>query len=139
MIGTMKNIKTSKIMSALALVAFFASVMLPFFATYNLSSDKEVSSIFGEKVLICTADGFKWISLEDAKNGEFPNKHDNVKCPVCFFLANTKTSFVPKSPSSVLYIQTSFQIKYFELTTTFKTHSFGNLSLARAPPVSSLV
>lgn len=75
--------------SLLLLIAFAANALVPFFAVYNLPTDnteaKQLSSVFGEQILICTGDGFKWVNLADLQSGkEQPNPHPDYKCPLCY-------------------------------------------------------
>lgn len=79
-----------KYISTLTLVAFLFSAFLPFFANYDLSShpEQKLSALFGDKILICTADGFKWVSTADIEKGNIPKQHKDIKCPVCFIAAH---------------------------------------------------
>lgn len=76
-------------------VAFLMNAMLPFFAVYNPPASyedeqniKQMSSLFGEKILICTEAGFRLVSWNDLINGkEKPKPHPNIKCPLCYIAA----------------------------------------------------
>ena len=72
-----------------ALVAFAFSLALPFAATYQLPKDHaELASVFGDKLLICTPDGFEWVKLADLAGGEVPPAHSDYECPACYVSAN---------------------------------------------------
>ena len=73
----------------LLILAFIINAILPFFAVYNLSADhteaRRLSSVFGEQIIICTGDGFKWVKLADLQSGkEKPTPHSDTKCPLCY-------------------------------------------------------
>ena len=67
-----------------AAIAF--STLLPFFATYNApATPSNLASVFGEKVLICTGEGFTWVKLTDWLAGKTPIKqHKGYFCPLCY-------------------------------------------------------
>ncbi len=75
----------------ITLIAFLLNVMLPFFAVYNVehpSLAKEMASLFGEKILICTGDGFKWVKLADLESGKEKHNPSHYKCPLCYIAAH---------------------------------------------------
>lgn len=76
----------------LTLIAFLFSAVVPFFAVYELpqtdSQQETLASLFGDKILICTENGFEWMSLADAQGGKLPHKRDShLKCAMCFVTA----------------------------------------------------
>lgn len=93
----MKTSKRIRYISAITLFMFFINVMLPFYAVYDipkaLASEQldanQNASLFGEKILICTAEGFKLVSLADLQSGkEQPKKHPQYKCALCYVAAH---------------------------------------------------
>jgi len=90
----MKN--NTRPIAYIAFLAFLMNVMVPFFAVYNVQDTqnnhgtaKEMASLFGEKILICTGDGFKWVKLADLESGkEKPKPHPDYKCPLCYIAAH---------------------------------------------------
>lgn len=88
----------AKYIARIALFAFLLNAILPFFAVYNVSKHdisnhqawaKEISPLFGEKVLICTGDGFKWVKWEDLQGGK--EKHpspSHYQCALCYAAAH---------------------------------------------------
>lgn len=77
----------------ITLLAFLLNAVLPFFAVYDVPTHqafaKEMSSLFGEKVLICTGEGFKWVKWEDLQSGkEKHNPDSHYKCPLCYLAAH---------------------------------------------------
>ena len=84
-----KSVLKTHYYSLVVLIAFAINVMLPFFAVYNPSASnteiQHLSSVFGESIIICTGDGFKWVKLADLQNGkEKPKPHSDTKCPLCY-------------------------------------------------------
>ena len=73
----------------MTLYAFIFSVLTPFFATYNTASAatmdaKEMSSFFGDKVLICSSDGFKFVTWKELAEGKHHDENQQFKCPLCY-------------------------------------------------------
>jgi len=114
---------------SVTLVAFLVSVMLPFFATYNISANAgdETSSIFGDKILICTASGFKWIDIDDL-DSEPEDSHKNFECPLCFAAAQNNKDFTI-NPSSELAYYAALKKSIFNIS---KGEFHKNITLSRA-------
>ena len=77
---------------------------MPFFAVYNLPDNtaqaSEITSIFGDNILICTDDGFRWVSLNDLRKGKEPSKHNSkYKCALCY-VANNGTKHLGASDTA---------------------------------------
>ncbi|TAF75273.1 MAG: hypothetical protein EAZ52_06920 [Alphaproteobacteria bacterium] len=71
-----------------AAVALLVHTLLPFYASYHVPT-QQISSLFGDKVLLCTADGFKIFSWDDLRNGkEQPKPNTHYKCPLCYVAAH---------------------------------------------------
>jgi hypothetical protein len=67
----------------LVTLAFLMNVMLPFFAVYNITDSAK--SAFGDKILICTVEGFRWFDTNDIASGkQTPETHKDLKCPLCY-------------------------------------------------------
>jgi hypothetical protein len=90
---------------ALAL-AIALSTLLPFFAVYKPSVGNagisHLSSIFGERILICAGESFKWIKLADLRSGkEKPTPHSDDKCPLCYAARHGLKAIVVASTAPV--------------------------------------
>ena len=89
-----KNIRH---IALVALFAFLLNVMLPFFAVYdttgNQASAKQMASLFGEKLLICTGDGFKWVKWEDIEKEGKHHKPSGYQCALCYLAAHGTKDF----------------------------------------------
>ena len=104
----MKETGKIRILSLLTMLAFIANVFVPFFAVYNIPSAQaaeksELSSFFGDKILICTSDGFKWVTWEELQNEENEHPDPNQKhyeCPLCYVSAHGVKDFLPVSAVS---------------------------------------
>ncbi len=133
MMNTIRNIRY---LSAITLIAFLFNAMLPFFAVYDLDNAKasELSDP-SQKILICTGEGFKWISLEDLQSGkESPKQNKDLKCPLCYFVLHGKYTFTPYelATQSVFY-STPLLFKGLEnrlAKTLFRSSPYSS----RAPP-----
>ena len=72
------------------LFAFLLNALLPFFAVYNtthLSASSAKNALFGDRILICTGDGFRWIERSDAGKQK-PHNGTHYECALCFFAAH---------------------------------------------------
>lgn len=107
----MKHAIRRKIVTSITLMAFVMSVFLPFFAVYSIPSasaalENNQSSLFGDKILICTKNGFKWVSWEDLEDEEHtpePTKH--FKCAVCYVSAHEAKDLLLSESDRQLPIQ----------------------------------
>jgi len=120
--------------TVLAMAIAFAA-LLPFFATYNTTTPPSgLASIFGEKVLICTADGFKWMKWADVQQNKnhFPPSH--YKCPLCYLAAHG-TATLGTLAAIILMTLSSTNARYS--FSDYRPPAFHLQSLlgSRAPPV----
>tara|TARA_R110002124_G_scaffold118684_6_gene276197 strand:+ start:155 stop:595 length:441 start_codon:yes stop_codon:yes gene_type:complete len=79
----------------LTAAALLLNALLPFYAAYDTETlavklaakaeSQTLSALLGDKILICTGDGFQWVSRDDLQNGqEQPAQHPRLKCPLCY-------------------------------------------------------
>ena len=83
----MRKFFNTRFYTLLTLLAFSINTILPFFAVYNVAANEasHVSSLFGEKILICSGEGFRWVKLADLQSGkEKPKPHSGDQCPLCY-------------------------------------------------------
>lgn len=123
------------------LMAFVMNVFLPFFAIYNTPSEqaigqKELSSLFGEKILICTTDGFKWVTWEELRNQKHrPTPGDHYKCPLCYLAAHGVKDVLPASaPVSPFVFSVAVLSPPFAQPHGLRGRLLLSGSLSRAPP-----
>lgn len=142
----MNNIRTTQSYAYITLLIFLLSSLLPFFAVYNFSSygdiaekeyiSKEISSIFGSKILICTSEGFKWVSQEDLQNGsEKPTPHPKYKCAACYVSTNSIKYLSDFKYAEIyleeIYTKISYDLNYGYVVSNIANH-LNNPT--RAPP-----
>lgn len=105
--GTTARIRT---LSLLTTLAFVLNVFLPFFAVYAVPSAQAaepgaLSSILGEKILICASDGFKWVTWEelqqDGGNHPEPGKK-HYECPLCYVSAHGLKDLLPSAATAFI-------------------------------------
>ena len=114
----MKNITLyRKIITLTLTIALLFNAVSSLNFSFNVASaDSGVRSLFGDKILICTSSGLKYISFEDFKKGDYPkDKSTRSHCPLCivnnasddnFTLTATKTKSLPISVAKTRYSQT---------------------------------
>ena len=119
------------------LVAFIINATVPFFETYNSSLNtpktKEISSVFSEKILICTSDGFRWVSLEDW-DGNSSQEHPDYECALCY-LSSKDGDYITSSLYRVKPISL-YKSKSHFITSSDRTayKLFQYISPSRGPP-----
>ncbi len=120
------------------------NVIMPFFAVYNVSYasdtiksvdnlDASASFFNSEKILICTQEGFKWVSLTDAqdKGGENTTSY---QCALCYLSAQGVQYFTPLNYITVLVDQPLEKVFHYRVQTPVDITSFFLTSPTRAPP-----
>lgn len=131
----------------LTLFAFFVNILLPFAAVYNPSSAQaaqkiEKSALFGEKILICTADGFKWVTWEELeqKQGKHPGpgEKQHYECPLCYIAAHATKDFLPATQVIFTYTITEKQQARLNFSDDVLQSRFSAYAYqSRAPPYSA--
>lgn len=123
-------------------IVLVISTMIPFFAVYDSSpSDtaKKIASLFGDKILICTGDGFKLIDLADIETEQKNLPQDHYKCPLCFIAANGHAAALSFRDLSVSSVYNNFiQAVYFSNIPIALSQNNLSDSIPRAPPFSFL-
>lgn len=96
--------KTYRFLGVALAIALLFNTLLPFFATYSIATPPSgLASVFGEKVLICTGQGFKLVNWKDLQAGKTPvGPHKPYSCPLCY-IANSALGNV-LVPVLVLYL-----------------------------------
>ena len=140
----------------LLLVAFLLNVVTPAYAlsefqqagveqAYERVSEQTgeagfsaTASLLGDKILICTGNGFKWISLSDPQDAPPNEVHPQFKCPLCYVSAHDlkiplisqvlAIADVPVLVSAVVYAAPKKSPTSQRISRGF---------LTRAPPVTS--
>jgi len=98
-------------------LALFLNAIAPlsFALAHNADQNSGIEELFGNKILICTPLGYKYISLDEFKNGAAPEDHDTrPHCPLC----------VINMAADHPYIPTDFVIEYPHIT-PIKPHYHG--------------
>lgn len=130
----MKKFGILRYLSAVTLIAFLLSATLPFFASYNISSSNLDTSLFGDKILICTVDGFKWVNLEDLQNDDLPKAHPDYECALCVVASNDSKDYAPSKVSNFAYHINYKSIKYYSVSSYQEQQLYLSSNHSRAPP-----
>ena len=113
----------------LLLTGFLISNLLPFAMGHAALS---LQSPDNGNILICTAQGFEWISVDEFDQDDLPAAGHSHDCPLCFVAAqavNTPGLAPFALPATVTRTQPATRH-------TAKAHQFYRLAYAsRAPPV----
>ena len=137
----MKATAKLRVISLATFMAFVMNALLPFFAVYTIPSaqaaeQEELSSPFGEKILICTSNGFKWVAWEELQNEEHhPVPSNDYKCPLCYVAAHGLKVFLPASDYILTHtLSLGAPPLPFEEQHNFRIKRFLSGHFSRAPP-----
>lgn len=134
---------------ALTAAALLLNALLPFYAAYDSETlaaklatkaeTQELSALLGDKILICTGNGFKWVKRADLQNGEEqPAQHPRLKCPLCYLAVFGVKQILPSVIASLDHVPASVDdilqpqkndLQYASLT--YRSYD------SRAPPASA--
>ncbi len=138
----MARAKRHSWLTYLLAASLLLQVLLPFFATYQLPQAQgvaQLSKVLGEKILICSGEGFRWAKWEDLVNEKTkPQPHTKYKCPTCYVAAhNTFTAkampalHVPDAAVSTAHSP------FFEISDIVPGDIRWSRLLNRAPPAAA--
>jgi len=100
------------------LLAFVFNLLLPFFASYNLNSAQaasadDLSALIGDKVLLCTSTGYKWVSLSELQDEEpVPETGKHYKCPLCYLHVD-KPEAIPSDYPMLLSVSPGYRVSSY--------------------------
>ena len=125
---------------SLTLLAFLVSTLLPFAAVYNPSAAAQ-SSVLGDRILICTIDGFKWVSLDELdgeQQGHDRSDQQAFECALCYISAYATKDFIAPAYEVVEHTSSHEQKLRFGLS-GYKAQgrSAAYAYQSRAPPASA--
>lgn len=137
-----------KHISIVTAIAFLFNTMLPFLAIYDLSqlqaseNSQAISPLLGNKVLICTSEGFKWVELKDLRDsaeepGEKPEPHPQVKCALCYLSINGIKFTAPDAAVAPVYIPNFKYVTSYAPDIPLAGRLFVRAFRTRAPPHSA--
>lgn len=127
----------------MAAAALLLHMVLPFFATYQVPAQvaaKNMASIFGEKLLLCTSEGFRLVKWEDIVSGkEKPKTHTQYQCPLCYVAAHGQWIASPAMPAIATALPVPL-LDFFSVhdEAVFAEHDWRKLR-TRSPPTSFTV
>lgn len=131
---------------AVTILALAFNALMPFFAVYDIPAAgaeqqklaDSLPSVFGDKILICTGDGFKLISRSDLEHGKEPLNHNShFKCPLCYIAANGMTHMLLPQTTLVVKAPAISELAYIlHYQQTVQGTIFSGIPLGRSPPAS---
>ena len=133
----MRNLPKIRSFSLLLLVALLFNVMLPFFA--GNTQARQSPALFGDKILICTGNNFKWVTLADLQSGKEKSKsHSDNKCPHCDGVRHGAKDVVLTSAVAPVYIRAHNALFFTNHDSATLLH-LASFFRVRAPPVSFII
>jgi len=129
-----------KIVSILIIYAIVANavfIAMPKNAVANDINAAEMTRLFGEKVFICTPDGYKWVKWSELeKEQNHPKK--NTKCSLCLVSCSGAAANISQLQfeSVTNYGSYNLQNSYKQVYVTLQPY---NAATSRSPPVPSVI
>ena len=133
--------KEKRLLPLLTAAALLFQMLLPFAAVYQAPGQTGATGSalsFNGKIIICTPEGFKLVSLEDLRNGaEKPATDDEYQCPLCYLAAHQgirqRVADLAAAPLPV-----TAQVFLFPASDAIHSYkAYGRKPLTRAPPSPS--
>lgn len=135
---TMKYLKPHKRYATLLVaLALMFNALSPLLFTLNsyASAATNTQSSLGNKILICTANGFEYISLEDYENGNYPQDKSSIPhCPLCIISSASADKFCPTAITVTFPKITTTSIYYSDVAQISSLHITADNIRSRAPP-----
>lgn len=114
---------------------------LPFHAVYaapQYEAQASESALFGEKFLLCTSEGFKWVSWAELEESEHkPAEHQDYECGLCVAASMFGKTIAASGnlDSAPTFTHTLFYVFADDTLLISKQASGSNYS--RGPPINS--
>lgn len=132
-----------KFIGQLTLIAFLFGAVVPFFAVYESqlqnAESAELAALYGEKIFICTENGFEWVDVADVASGKHnPKRKSHVECALC--VVNGGGGKIAQLPPVVLAIApySAQELRlHFALAPAHVTEHETTPSIPRAPPLTA--
>ena len=133
-------ILTKRITGYLVVLSLLLQLTLPFFALYSVPQSaqaaEQIRGLFGDKILICTQEGFRWISPETLAEHP-PAPHEKTQCALCYVHVKDVDD-IPASCTAAIALhlpdpQTQSTI-WPETPLATKSETFSPSAPPRAPP-----
>jgi hypothetical protein len=142
-----------RFISYLTVLAFLINAFVPFFAIYNIpqasaatqeqTQDKE-NSFFGDKILICTSAGFKWVSLDDLESFQDLEQQDDAphsssfECPLCYVAAHGLKDLLLNTDTTSMFFSADLSAELLKpADDILRAHFYRYTYQSRAPPTLS--
>lgn len=120
---------------------FLVNTLMPSLvqASVNSLSQTAIQSDSSTKILICTAQGYKWVELSELENSETgESKTQHFECPLCYSASPALAIFQPDAEIRLPLPDLINKINYrLELKSKQKQNHFLLTTLKRGPPITS--
>ncbi|MGB1539405.1 MAG: DUF2946 family protein [Rickettsiales bacterium] len=119
---------------------YVIALLIPFFAVYDVPNAEAASraSLFGDSILICTEDGFKWVKtaeLAEGKHQPVSSDSKHFSCGLCVLAATGIAFAAMHTPVALLSPAEEGQSFRPSLAVLSPVESFATESFdSRAPP-----
>ena len=122
----------SKLIAFSVITAFLLNAAFALFIASNVSLAD--FGVFDGKVIICTSDGIKLVSLEEYQNGDYQgDENKNGHCPLCVVKKAQLDKFNP-TPSKFIFAQAKQESKYNYIADSYFSLKLASGNVSRAPP-----
>lgn len=134
----MKSACSYRLIAPVAASIYLLAMLLPFFAVYGAgvqSDEAERFSLFGDKIIICTENGFALVSVDDLPQQK-PHSNPEYACGLCVLAANGLANFMQAFDPAAVLSNAAIWFETYRRAPDFRfvSHAFPR-ALSRAPPI----
>jgi len=121
------------------------NIMLPFFAVYTVpdasaaDADPALEALFGDKIVICTPEGFKLVSLSElgGDGGDTSKSAQRYECALCYTAAHGINHIITEDGLVIVYDQLVQSVTYSDIVFLSGSEPACQPKKSRAPPFSA--
>lgn len=126
----------------LLVMALFINAFAPFSVVLNQfrhNDDSSIEALFGDKILICTPFGYKYISIDeldemDIDKNNTPNA--NSHCSLCLITTDDEKTFLFEFKTLIEIEILHARSTFIRIRTVLKSITAYSIAIPRAPPFS---
>lgn len=137
----MLSLKHSRLIPLFAAMALLFQTLLPFYATYQMptphANTKSMAALFGEKILLCTREGFRFFTWEELqKRKQNPqDHHSQYQCGACYLTAHGQGVAPVLMAAAVLVQSILYLTRIPPVYNPMTSETVWRKFLTRSPPI----
>ncbi|MDG1997444.1 MAG: hypothetical protein P8J14_13175 [Emcibacteraceae bacterium] len=130
-------------MNFFLVLALFINAMAPLSAVFSNPThedDAAIEALFGDKILICTPLGYKYVSLNELDGMSDEQKQNSSShCSLCLITTGDDKAYIADLNTFIKIELQKASLNYYALKSVLKSNKRFSPSIPRAPPILSLI